>query len=214
MTINMNNQITGGIVSVEDGIKAKEEYAPARKIKIELHFDTPEGGDGIAILDYVTAVANGRCLALVHGKAAPVAATEVLEVIDTPTNKAKPAAKPKAKTKAEFAKEQGLPTTDTVHKGKPASQVEETLEEEVVNDDDDGLNDLLGDTAPAPITDAELSKAAQTKVALMKTKYPDQQTGLKVRELIVAYVGPQPKKLADMAAAKRQEFLDKLKDLG
>ena len=43
---------------------------------------------------------------------------------------------------------------------------------------------------------------------------PDQQTGLKVRELIVAYVGPQPKKLADMAAAKRQEFLDKLKDLG
>lgn len=31
--------ITGGLIAYEDGVKAKEDYAPAKKARVELHFD-------------------------------------------------------------------------------------------------------------------------------------------------------------------------------
>ncbi len=37
--------ITGGTVAIEDGLKAKEEFAPARKAKVEISFSVPEGAD-------------------------------------------------------------------------------------------------------------------------------------------------------------------------
>jgi hypothetical protein len=37
--------ITGGTISVEDGKKANEEFAPARKVRVELNFDIPQGAN-------------------------------------------------------------------------------------------------------------------------------------------------------------------------
>ena len=50
--------ITSGIVSIEDGTKKTEEYAPARKVRVELHFDVPEGHNGQKYLDAATTMAN------------------------------------------------------------------------------------------------------------------------------------------------------------
>jgi hypothetical protein len=54
----MVNVVTGGVVSIEDGKKAAEEYAPARKVRVELHFSVPEGCDSEEFLDYTAEVAD------------------------------------------------------------------------------------------------------------------------------------------------------------
>jgi len=50
--------ITGGLVSIEDGNKKSEDYAPARKVRVELKFDVPAGADADEILDGVSITAN------------------------------------------------------------------------------------------------------------------------------------------------------------
>ncbi len=60
--------ITNGTVSIEDGNKAGEEYAPARKVRVELSFNVPEGADALVELDYVAGVAQGRVDALLGRK--------------------------------------------------------------------------------------------------------------------------------------------------
>lgn len=67
----MTHKITGGIVSIEDGVKAKEEFAPARKVRVELHFDVPEGADHQAHIDGVSALAHAKVNELLSGKVAP-----------------------------------------------------------------------------------------------------------------------------------------------
>ena len=227
--------ITSGIVSIEDGIKAAEEYAPARKARVELHFDIPEGSDPSAHIAGVSEVAKTHLHRLLTNKvvgaghpemttlsARPTTAqalapqpTQVLEVINTPT--VKPAKAPKEKTKADLAREAGLPTKDVVQKGRPAKPAPALIEEEELNaptepeDDDDGL---FGDSAPAPITDTEIEKAAQAKNALMKSKNPDSNINVRLRELAAILsnrVGDAKVKIREIPAAKRQEFLDKLK---
>lgn len=212
MTTNMNNQITGGSVTVEDGLKAKEEYAPARKIAVTLNFSTPEGGDGIALLDFVSAVANGRQLALLHGKApAPAEATAKLETpapdtAKVKTTRAKTLVVPAEKTKDDLAREAGVLVDDLDEAPKKAAVAEEK----------DELADLLGDTPAVVVSDAELGKAAQEKNGDMKGKAgwaPE-----KIRELVGTYVQvdgkPKPgAKLQEIPQAQRSDFLKVLKAL-
>lgn len=198
--------ITGGVVSLEDGIKAKEEYAPARKAKVELHFDVPEGEDHDAHIQHVADAARAHLHRLLHNTSAPV----VVAVAEKPAAPKKE--KPPTKTKADLAKEANVPASDTVHK---AAADEELLEDEpvitaagkVVEDD---LNDLLGDNAPAPITDLELANAVQKKNAERKEADPNWAPA-KIRDVISTYSGG--KRVNDIPAAKRAEFLKKIEAL-
>lgn len=52
--------ITNGVVSIEDGTKAKEEFAPARKVRVELTFAVAEGSDPTEVLDKVRSLAASR----------------------------------------------------------------------------------------------------------------------------------------------------------
>ena len=56
----MSHVITGGIVRYEDGIKAVEEFAPARKAAVELRFDIPEGQDTDEAVSTVLALATAK----------------------------------------------------------------------------------------------------------------------------------------------------------
>lgn len=209
MSINMNNQVTGGTVSVEDGVRAKEDYAPARKVRIDLNFSVPEGIDGIAMLDYVAAVANGRCLAMVHGKAPE--GVKVVAVAETPAAPAKPGRKKAevpaepSKTKADLAAEAGLPTTDMVHKA-PGGLVEEdeTPAPKATAQPEDELGDLLGDAAPAPISDQELGRMAQDKMAKLKASQGEKFSPVAIRGLISTFSGG--KRIADIPSEKRHVF--------
>lgn len=203
--------ITNGTVTIEDGTKAKEDYAPARKVSVSISFSVPENGDGRQFLDAAGAIAQQQVQHLLGRAVSPVKepakepAPSAAPAAETPTAGAPSGKKKPAKTKADLAKEAGLPTTDTVHKAPVQLDIEEDL-----NPPEDDLGDLID--APAPITDAEIAKAAQMKNALQKQKDPNWQPQ-KLRDLITAYAGPAPKKLTDIPAAKRQEFLDKLKAL-
>lgn len=230
MTTNMNNQITGGVVSIEDGLKAKEEFAPARKVRIELNFSVPENGDGIALLDYVTAVANGRLQAALHGKA-PADATAAPAADKPATTRRKPAADKAPATagettKADLAAAQGLPTTDTQHKGTTPPLVEkDELEDDIeapatpaakptaapTPAPEDELGDLLG--TPEPITDKDLGSHATKWVAEQRAKHGDKYVPTIIRDAIAEYAGGAGKPMSAIPAAKRHEFVEKLKTL-
>lgn len=231
MSLQVN--ITGGLVSVEDGIPAKTgDFDPKRKVKVELSFTVAEGSDAQPILDYVSKMAHAQVNALL-GKAKPETAAAPAPAVEggkpetaaarkkreTAEAAALAAATP-GKTKADLAKEAGLPVTSTQHKGTTAALVEE---DELEGDpapapvaEEDALADLLGDTAPVPVTDQELGKAAQEKNGDMKGKpgwAPE-----KIRELVGKFVlvDGKPKagaKLQEIPAAQRHDFLAQLKAL-
>lgn len=62
--------ITNGLVSVEDGKKAIEEFAPARKVRVELHFTIDEGADEKTVLHDATAMASNQLAEALGMKAA------------------------------------------------------------------------------------------------------------------------------------------------
>lgn len=191
--------ITGGTVSIEDGVKALEEFAPARKAKVELSFSVPEGEEGQKYLNAATDVAEAKVSEILGRK--PKAVTT-----ETPI---KPARKPREKAAVETVVDTSVPGSD-----KAKLEVEAGLkpaEVKVAEPEQGDIDDLLGDAAPVPITDAELAKAAQTKNAQMKVKDPN--FSVKIRALVVEYAGQPPKKITDVPVARRQEFLDKLRDL-
>lgn len=211
--------ITNGTITIEDGTKAKEEYAPARKVSVSITFSVPEGVTESAqskiYLDTAASLADAKVREMLgRGPISNMISTEIAKKIVEP---AKPGRKKKedAGTKAEQAEKLGLPTTDIVSKGNPPSQIdiEEIIEDMVPEAPEDDIDDLLGDSAPAPVTDAELAKAAQTKNGLMKQKAPDTWQPTKIRELIAEYAGQPPKKITDIPSAKRREFLLKLEAL-
>lgn len=149
--------INAGIVSIEDGAKKAEEYAPPRKVRVELHFDVPEGTDAVAQLDAVAALADKKVKALLGAKAPA-------ERVITPnaTVQEKDAAKAAYVDKVEAPKK---PPTRTKIKADEALPGEPTVEEAVApTPKKDSLDDLLGEAEPEPIkevTDKELGDAAR-----------------------------------------------------
>lgn len=203
---DVSKTITSGTVSIEDGLKAKEEYAPARKVKVELAFGVPDGADGTHFLNGVTQIAEAKVAELL-GRAPkpnqPAAIADKQATITTPA--AKPAkiekaAKPKApeKTKADLEAEM------LAEASGPAAEPE-------IAADDDNLDDILGEAAPDPITDKQLSDAcvakaaANSKVAGWEPK--------KIRALIEEFTGAPGKHNREIPAEKRPDFLKRLEAL-
>lgn len=212
--------ISGGRVQIEDGTKAKEEYAPARKVIVELRFEVPEGGDGSAMLDSVALQADNKLRQLLNRPT--VAQAAMSASLDTPPMptpektkapaKAKAAPKATEKTKAELAKELGLPTTDTVHKAPEAALGEPEAPAAPVQTDIEDELESLGIAAPAPITDKELGDAASKKMAELKTKHGEKFDPTAIRSLLTSYYEGGTR-IASIPVAKRPEFLVKLSEL-
>lgn len=189
--------ITNGSITIEDGTKAAEEYAPARKVSVTLAFAYDV--EGLDILSAAADIANAKVTELLGKTAKPKPATTASATVPV-TEKKATKAKDKApeKTKDDLAREAGLleetpaPTDPKLATKKP----------------DDDLSELLGDEAPKPITDAELSSAAQKKNATEKEKNTN-WAPTKIRELVAEYAGAG-KQIRDIPAEKRQEFLTKL----
>lgn len=196
--------ITNGSVTIEDGLKAAEEYAPARKVSVTIGFAVAEGDDGELHITKAGDLADHHVSRLL-GKttaapkvAAPRAATA------KPKDKPAPAAEPtktKADLESELLDELGGAEPDKTKpkdKPKPAAASED-------------LGDILGEDAPKPVTDAELAAHAQKKNATEKEKNA-QWAPAKIRDLVAEYAGVG-KQLRDIPAAKRAEFVAKLEAL-
>lgn len=219
--MSVNNSITSGTIAIEDGTKAKEEFAPARKVKVELSFAVPEGQDGAAFMHGVARVCEAKVAALL-GREVPaetkVAATAaaVEPKAETAAQKKKreaAAAKPAEKTKADLEAEAlaDIKAATDANKDDNAlleDEPEITAAGKAVVEDD--LNDLLGETAPTPITDLELANAVQKKNAERKEADPNWAPA-KIRDVISTYSGG--KRVNDIPAAKRAEFLKKIEAL-
>lgn len=198
--------VNHGIVSIEDGKKAETEYTPARKVRVELHFDVPEGQDADAAIAQVSALADAHVRRLLGQTAnlttstADPSTTGSLGSTSTPvsvklTRQAGPRSKPKPV-------EVVLPPET---KADPAAVDASTVEDLPADD--------FGAPAPAaevrPITDAELHSAAQKKNSDIKNP-------LAIRALVGSFrpAGSTVAfQLVEIPQDRRQEFLDKLAKL-
>lgn len=206
--------VTGGTVFVEDGVKSKEEYAPARKVAVTLNFAVPENASAQTFLDAAATLADAKVKELL-GRAAtakpvpPASAATPLAAAPSPApGKTETApAKPKAaksekpakaeKTKADLEAEMLAAASSPA----PAPTVE----------DEDPLADLLGDTAPAPVTDKDLSAAAIAKAEKMKSVAGWEPK--KIRMLVEKFAGKAGSKFHEIPADKRHDFLKELEAL-
>lgn len=154
-----STQITGGLVSVEDGTKAAVEYQPPRKVRVELSFSVAEGDDATSTLTYVSDVARRQVDELLGRLTAgtPAAALAVGEPqkrtrgpnktpASPPTSDASPAAAPE------------VPTQPAEGSASPAGapQTSDAGAEQTSGDE------WGADAAEATITDAELNAACST----------------------------------------------------
>lgn len=217
--MSVEKNITGGVVCIEDGTKAKEEFAPARKIKIELSFTVPEGQDGTKFLDGVTLHAENKLRALLGRTAAPAPQAQASEAAVDPKPRAgrKAADKVPEKTKADLEREHLEELKAAEGQGPktlPVDELEcEPAPKTAAKPPVDELEDILGTTAAVPVTDQELGKAAQEKNGKMKAVAgwaPE-----KIRELVGKFVlvdgKPKPgAKLQEIPAAQRHDFLAQL----
>ena len=125
----MSHVITGGIVRYEDGIKAAEDYAPARKAAVELRFDIPEGQDTDEAISTVLALATAK----------------VYELLGTTPKKA---AAPKKAATAAKVPDLGQATTVEA-RADPAAIEEEVpvkeISDSLLNEKVQAKNAVLGD---------------------------------------------------------------------
>lgn len=76
-------QITGGRVVFEDGLKASQDYAPAKKATVELRFECGPGEDYKPLFNLATAEAMERVYVMLRGEKLVPAAS----VVDNGTGK-------------------------------------------------------------------------------------------------------------------------------
>lgn len=194
--------IISGSVTVEDGLKKAEEYAPPRKVSVTINFATPEGQDATTFLETAKSLASASVTELLGGKIAavvPKAATKKAETVAKKTEEPKPADAPKERTKADLEAE--MMAELNAPKKEPTVPVETA---------DDIIGDL-GVEAPQPVTDKELSDAIIAKANKMKSVAGWDPK--KLRELVEKFVGAAGAKFAQIPAAKRHDFLRDLDGL-
>lgn len=224
--MSIEKTITGGTIMVEDAIKhtgySDINFAPSRRCKVELLFAVPEGENGKAYMEGVARVAQTKLEEMLKKTPAETVAVRGSTAAEAAAPKdtsapAKPetaAAKKKReaaetpktpeKTKADLAREAGLPADDgeLLEDGPTVTAASKVVAEE------DDLNDLLGDAAPVPITDAELGKAAQEKNAKMKNEHGEKWAPSKIRDLISK--ASDGKRINDIPTAARAKFMKDL----
>lgn len=185
--------ITNGSVSVEDGTKASEDYTPARKVRVELHFDNPTADDINTAGDLASAQVD-RLL----GRTTAATAAEATK--RTRRTKEQIAADEAAKNSAPSAD-----PLDGLEPTKPAEAAPPPAEEV------DELAGLLGGAGVPPaeeITDVALTEAVTKTNAA--TRNPPA-----IRALVDSY-NPDPTKtfqLRQIPQEKRAEFLKKLGEI-
>lgn len=193
-------KVSGGVVSYEDGTKKAEEYAPPRKVRVELRFDLDEGEDTDGVLAKVSALAQARVHALLTGdpgKTKPPKAEVEAPAPAEPANK--PAGRRPSKT--EQGKPEPIQSKASLNDPEPPAQ---TAADAAVS-----IDEFVVEDAPKEVTDTELREAMTRKAAeiggavpikALVGKYrPDGHTGQFASNQI-----PQ---------AKRQAFLTDLKGL-
>lgn len=206
MSNSIANTITSGTVSIEDGVKAKEEFAPARKAKVELSFSVPEGQDGSAFLTGVTQIAEVK-LAEILGRAAPAPAAAA-----APKTAKKTAAPAPASDKEKLAEEAGVGKAAQAAAAAPKAPADDVLEAPPADD----LSDILGEPeVPRIISDKELGDLASKIIAKKKSELGDKWSPPKARELVAKFSNKKDgvPKITDVTADKRAAFLEALEAL-
>lgn len=187
--------ITNGMVSVEDGKKAIEEYAPARKVRVDLHFSIDEGADEKTVLYDASVMADAQVRNLLGqdkkaGAAAPLGKTEQAPATDKP--KASRAGK-KAET---------LPPVETFPIDGEAAKATPEANETIIDDS------ILGVEA-APKVDVSDKALYDLVVAInAKVKKPKEITEIITRFCPQDGVPPSLKRVPE---AKRVEFIETVK---
>lgn len=207
--------ITDGLVSVEDGLKAPEEYAPARKVRVELKFSSFDG-DTAEYVDGIISAAVARATAEVdrllgRDKKAPAApaptADAAAEVVDTPapaTRKRRTKAEIEAEAAAKVEVVDGPLATEEDFDIMGDAGAQDAKGNPVMEDvADEDIFDVGGDEPE--VSDADLNSAVQKKNA-------DLGDANIIRGLIKTF-NPDPTKvfqLREIPQAQRQDFLTKL----
>lgn len=225
--------IDGGTVSYEDGAKAAEEYAPARKVRVELNWSVPEGtSNSLEILERVADAARNQVHRLL-GASPAVLAT----VAGQPAaNAAAPAATRTRRTKAQIEADKAAagnadpaavsedPTAGEEHVvhlpdqsnggsagGAQTSGDGADMSEFDVEPEGNGADMSEFDVAPEPakeITDADLNSAVQKRNGELGAPQL-------IRDLIGSYNPDKSKpfQLRQIPAAERAGFMSKLAGL-
>lgn len=203
-------KITHGHVSIEDGKKANEEFAPARKVRVELHFETPEGGDHDAVITAAGDTAHAHVNRLLGISGALPAAAPATPV--KPTATTKKAAAPKTPAAPEPGSKAALEAAAIAELSAPAKPVLDQVTGAIAPaEETDDLSDILGESAPVPISDKELGDACIAKANKMKTV--SGWDSKKIRALMEEYTGAPGKRVVEIPAEKRRAFLDALEAL-
>ncbi len=215
----MITTVTGGVVSVEDGTKAAEEYSPARKVRVELHFAVPEGGSAAPVLDAVSTLAAEKVDQLLGRRAAPLSASSTVtlpgsESQDPPKTRTR-------RTAAQIAADEALKKADpavdpTLPLDDPSAVGDEDIFVSTAQPEDPAggfaadpsaiVEDDLTTAGPVTtITDDDLNAAVQKRNAELKAPPV-------IRELIGSFAPDRSKpfSLSQIPQAQRQDFLDKL----
>lgn len=210
----MTSPISGGLVSIEDGDKKTEEYAPARKVRVELKFDAEPGIDGQNRLEVVAAIADAqvnkllgrKMIAALKQTIADVTATTLTEKLTIiPAEKlAKSPKAPKGEKsdKEKLAEAAGVAGADTTIIN-PEPQKQPAVEQ-------DEFEALLNEGLPiAEVTDKQLIEGCQ-KMNVNPHMAP------RIKEVMLAFCPREDKagfKITDIAKEHRPRFLEKLKEL-
>jgi len=228
------SSITGGLVSVEDGVKSAQEYCPPRKVRVELNFDVPEGdASAQGILDRVANMAHAKVRQLLHqapeavitkAEAALVLADpqpiiltgEKLDaaVIDAKVEQI--VAKRTRRTKAQIAADEaaaagGEQLSSASTSNDPAAMEEgpkptfaDEIKEAIVPDADPAGMNFLDEPVVETITDAALNSACQA------ANTDRHIAPAKIKELIASFKTKDPWFLQSIPQEQRALFLGKL----
>lgn len=192
--------ITNGMVSVEDGKKAIEEYAPARKVRVDLFFSVDEGADEKAVLHDAFALADSQVKSALGQKAAAKGSVDTAQaavVGEAAADKPKP-----GRRKAAAAAE-ALPPVDDFPIEGAAPTAKPTTDETILDDS------VLGVEPAAPKVDISDKALYDFVVATnAKLKKPKEIT-----EIITKFCPNDgvPPSLKRVPEAKRVEFLEAVK---
>lgn len=224
-------QVTGGLVSVEDGSKVADkadQYDVSRKVRVDLSFLVGDGEDYQTIFDRVSEAASNRVASLLGRKPTVVASTPAADASaelprETGTRKPRRTKEQMAADAAAAAGGQGAaadpssmedptggegPTPAVIQ--LPDASAGAAADPAALVDEETPVEEIDFD-APIPPkvtdapSDADLNSAVQKRNAELND--PDL-----IRGLISSY-NPEPTKpfqLRQIAADKRAEFLTKL----
>lgn len=205
----MTITITGGVVSVEDGTKSVEEYAPARKVRVEIHYD----GDGEENLTLAGDLASAQVDRLL-GRPTPGAVDapsakprRTTKASATPASTASQEATPGPQQSSEPSSGGEKPTNDPLGDLESAPEASAPAAAEPENDPLAGIIDEPAEEAVV-YTDKELITEIQ---AVNK----DSKNPNAIRALVESF-NPDPEKnkafqVSQIPADQRASFVEKLK---